>query len=260
MTKLDAIQPLDDRFIDRIVDGTLTPAELRGAIELLDREPDGWKRCALTFMEAQCWRESFRTLPGQAGSSLGRQSLALPSSARAVNRAHRWLRGPIAAGIVAAAFAMGWMGHAAWPRPGAKLTPMAQSDTNRNPPRGGSQSETVQDTPVGFSQPTHLAARQTVEDRSLPAADDVIRPVGRLRIGTDDTGTDVPILAGPGITEQWLRNQPAPLTEHGQVALQRQGYQVDQRRQLITTILADGRRVTVPIDQVQIRYTGIHPL
>ena len=73
------------------------------------------------------------------------------------------------------------------------------------------------------------------------------------------TGADVPILAGPGINEQWLRNQPPPVTEHGQVALQRQGYQVDQRRQLITTTLPDGRRVTVPIDQVQIRYTGNQP-
>ncbi len=84
--------------------------------------------------------------------------------------------------------------------------------------------------------------------------------MARLHIGTRSTGADVPILAGPGINEQWLRNQPPPVTEYGQVALQRQGYQVDQRRQFITTTLADGRRVTVPIDQVQIRYTGNNPL
>ena len=45
MTKLDMINPLDDRFIDRIIDGEMTPAELRAAVHLLDREPDGSKRC-----------------------------------------------------------------------------------------------------------------------------------------------------------------------------------------------------------------------
>ena len=89
---------------------------------------------------------------------------------------------------------------------------------------------------------------------------EVVRSVGRVHFGSDSSGAEVPILAGPGITEQWLRNQPPPLNEHREVALQRQGYQVDQRRRLITTTLADGRRVTVPIDQVQIRYTGNNPL
>ena len=149
MIKLDAIQPLDDRFIDRIVDGTLTPAELRGAIDLLEREPDGWKRCAMAFLEAQSWRESFRAFPEQARSALASRSLALPLSARAGNRGRRWIRGPLAAGIVAASFAMGWMGHAARPWHRAELNAMAQSRTNRNPPVNGSQSEAAKDTAVG---------------------------------------------------------------------------------------------------------------
>jgi len=84
--------------------------------------------------------------------------------------------------------------------------------------------------------------------------------VGRLRIGSEGDSAEVPILAGPGIDEEWLRDQPSPVSEHGQALWQRRGYQVDQRRRIITTTLADGRRVTVPIDQVQIRYTGNDPL
>jgi hypothetical protein len=80
--------------------------------------------------------------------------------------------------------------------------------------------------------------------------------VARLRIGDESSGTEVPILAGPGITEEWLRHQPPLVSEHGQVVFQRHGYQVDQRRRLITTLTPDGRRVTVPIDQVSIRFTG----
>ena len=69
MTKPDANDPLDDRLIDQIVDGDLTPAELRAAIERLDRQPDGWKRCAMAFLEAQCISESFRSLEPAASSS-----------------------------------------------------------------------------------------------------------------------------------------------------------------------------------------------
>ena len=54
----DPLKPLSDEFIDRIVGGELTPAELRDAVNRLDCQPDAWKRCALAFLEAQCWRES----------------------------------------------------------------------------------------------------------------------------------------------------------------------------------------------------------
>jgi hypothetical protein len=85
---------------------------------------------------------------------------------------------------------------------------------------------------------------------------EVIRAVGRVRIANEGGKAEVPILAGPEINETWLKSQPPPITEHSLVALRRQGYQVDQRRGLLTKTLADGRRVTIPIGQVQIRFTG----
>ena len=95
---------------------------------------------------------------------------------------------------------------------------------------------------------------------SAPIPAELVRTVARLRVGNDTAGPEVPILAGPGITEEWLRQQPPPVSEHGRIVLQRLGYQVDQRRRLITTVMPDGRRVTVPIDQVSIRYTGSQSL
>ena len=49
MTNIDAINPLDDRLIDQIVDGALTTTELRAAIDHLGRQPDGWRHCAWRF-------------------------------------------------------------------------------------------------------------------------------------------------------------------------------------------------------------------
>jgi hypothetical protein len=259
MTKLDATKPLDDRFIDRIVDGEMTPSELRTAIDLLDGEPDGWKRCALAFLEDRCWRESLRASEEPAMSLLAGQSLSLPPVAR-TSTGRRWIRGPIAAAILAASFAMGWASHATRPWAGAEQRMTSQSDTGPTARGNGSRSEVDEGISAGLPRPTRLAAWEGGATRSVPAANSVVRPVGRLRLGIGGTGAAVPILAGPGINDQWLRNQPPPVTEHGQVALQRQGYQVAQRRQLITTTLPDGRRVTLPFDQVQIRYTGNNPL
>jgi hypothetical protein len=259
MIKLNDIVPIDDQFIDRIVDGALTAVELRAAIGRLDREPDGWKRCAVAFLEAQSWRESFRTLEEPATTLRASRSLSLPSAARARSR-RRWIHGPIAAAILAVSFAMGWMGHAARLGSGGERTPIGRPGTNLGPLATGPRSGALNDANMDLSQPTQLAAWQPSESRAVPAVNEIVRSVGRLQIGTQSDGAEVPILAGPGINEQWLRNQPPPLNEYREVVLQQQGYQVDQHRQLITTTLADGRRVTVPIDQVQIRYTGTNPL
>ncbi len=97
-------------------------------------------------------------------------------------------------------------------------------------------------------------------DRSAPSPGEIVQTVAQLRIGPEGAGATVPILAGPGIDGDWLKAQPPPLSEYEQVILQRNGYQVDQQRRLLIATLADGRRVSVPIDQVEIRYTGSNPL
>jgi hypothetical protein len=89
---------------------------------------------------------------------------------------------------------------------------------------------------------------------------EAIVAVARLQIGAEGNTAEVPILAGPGIDEEWLRGQPPALNEYGQALWQRRGYQVDQSRHILTTTLADGRLVTVPIDEVEFHYTGNRPL
>ena len=52
--------------IDRLVDGELDEAARAALLRDLDREPDGWKRCAIAFLEAQAWRAAV-TADGAAG-------------------------------------------------------------------------------------------------------------------------------------------------------------------------------------------------
>ncbi len=110
MSDLDAMTPLDDDFIDRIVDGTMTPAELRAAVLRLDRHADGWKQCAIAFLEAQCWRASFRALDPPAKNDVEARTLTLPAAAPS-RIWPRWQRSAAAAGLIAGAFVLGWLGH-----------------------------------------------------------------------------------------------------------------------------------------------------
>ena len=46
--------------IDRLVDGELSRVERRELLKRLESEPDGWRRCALAFLENQAFREGFK--------------------------------------------------------------------------------------------------------------------------------------------------------------------------------------------------------
>jgi hypothetical protein len=51
-------QPLKENILlDRLVDGELSGSERRQLLESFDKRPEGWRRCALAFLEAQSWRE-----------------------------------------------------------------------------------------------------------------------------------------------------------------------------------------------------------
>jgi hypothetical protein len=257
MTDLDPLKPLSDELIDRIVDGELTPAELSAAVDRLDREPDGWKRCALAFLEAQCWRESVRVIPQPTQLPVDSHASFIPlATMPSSQEPGRWLRRAIVAATVAASFVLGWVGHT-W-RP---LIAPVHSSPGQTQPIAARQSRDSEASPlVDPPRPPRTSSDQRREDRMPPNLNETVREVATLLIGSDYAQAEVPILAGPGINAEWVRNQPPPVSEREEIILQRLGYQVDQRRRLITTTLADGRRVTVPIDQVQIRYTGNQPL
>jgi hypothetical protein len=98
------------------------------------------------------------------------------------------------------------------------------------------------------------------DDSSPPPSAPSIVTVGRVRLGPTEGAPAVPIVGGSGIDEQWVRSQPPTITEHQMALLEQHGYQVDRRRRLVTATLRDGRRVTVPIDRFEVRYTGTEPL
>jgi hypothetical protein len=261
-TEPEPTSPLDDALIDRIVDGELSPTELGAALGRLDCVPDGWKRCALAFLEAQCWRESFLALDLPATRPIEPAFAATTSSSERGRRlSAAWKRGAIAAGIAAISFALGWIVH-----PGSPSSP-ARNEAQRSAVSIATHASDRLPAPTEDPEAGRAAVSANYGEFA-PSPGPWIRPdpreavvtVGRVRIGSLSGGAEVPILAGPTIDEEWLRKQPPALNPYQRAILERQGYQVDQHRRIITARLPDGRRVSVPIDQVQVSYTGNNPL
>jgi hypothetical protein len=255
---------LTGELIDRIVDGVLSPAELRVALQCLEQTHDGWKRCALAFLEASCWGEAMRTLGAPDALRAGAPSVGRAGGTVPPDRPHvRWLRGLAAAAAVALSFAIGWLSHPRAPESGLGGSVVAQSgpaDDSITRPR----QHLVGVIPPAWNGSELARQARTaslpIEDRSIPAPVEAVHTVGQIQIGPDDSGPVVPILAGPGLDGGWLQAQPPPISEYTQAVLQRRGYQIDQRRRLLSVLLSDGRRIIVPVDQVHLLYTGKNPL
>jgi len=234
-------QSLDDRVFDLLVDGELDSARQQELLSHLDTTPDGWRRCALAFLEAQAWRSDLRSTidapisprsPG-AGRAAVRKSWA--------TRAGRWSL--LALGLCLA-FGAGWL-----TRPGTS----SRRDSDLDAPSAAlangetASDETTKKTPL---EP----------DDEGPQRPGSMRMAGILTLQVDDHGqvrqVRVPILDASGIDVQSLLEQ-APATRTPAIeALERRGNKVETHRQLLTVDLKDGRKLILPVDQVDVRFAN----
>ncbi len=208
--------------LDRLVDGELAPAERAELLRHLEACPDGWRRCALAFLEAQAWQDAL-TRPA---ASL----MPVPGTTRGP-----WRRRRLATGSVLAA--------------GLLLTFGLGLETGRI-----SRKESF-----GLSQARPGPPLIVATVQAAPP----VRTVGAVDVADAERGEAepdrVPILAGPGLDEHWLRRQPSAIPEYVQAQWERRGYRVEQSRRLVAIDLEDGRRVTIPVDQVDLRFSAPEP-
>lgn len=114
----DVPQHNDDVLFDRLVDGELSADERRRLIASLDDRADGWRRCALSFLEAQSWGGAMRQMIAESAEPVKQLAPAETTPTEASSRRHAswtsysWLA--VAAGLLAA-FSLGWQ----LKRPGA---------------------------------------------------------------------------------------------------------------------------------------------
>jgi hypothetical protein len=147
------------------------------------------------------------------------------------------------------AFALGW--RARPERVGLSRPAVPTAVVNADHPASGDLKAPVSPPPrIADQGPDEVDARKAIPPASV---------VGRLRVVQAENAHAVPVVARPRIDGPSINN-PMRITEHQLALLEQQGYQVDRHRRLVTATLVDGRRVTVPVDHIQVRYTGTEPL
>jgi len=225
--------------LDRLVDGELSEAERRQLIAALDEQPDGWRRCALAFLEAQSWEDDLGAIAHPLPAAARPQTAAIRPPATIQSQS--WWRtanlgslAALAAGIMLC-FALGISAGRWLDRPAAGY---------RLLDRG--------------SEGLPLAAMGGRVDRS---ADAIARPMDHaaadqvtlLAEGRDGmVPVQVPILKDPALAAGWLNASP-PLPADVRQALEGLGRRVREHRQLIPVRMGDGREVVVPVDRIDLQ-------
>lgn len=184
------------RLLDLLVDGELSDDERRELLAWCERETDGWRRCALAFLEAQSWSKVLGDL-----TDTSRPVGCAPTAAVVTRRdsfwnVRQWGTMLAMAASVVLAFTLGlWIRDS---EQGRQIAPLAQPSTSVVG-RGGNTVE----------------ANQANGD--------------------------------------WSQLQPSAVPDEVRRAFERLGHEVAQERRYVPYRLNDGRRVVVPVDDVEVR-------
>ncbi len=214
----------DETRFDRLVDGELSPSEYRELLASLDDEPDGWRRCATAFLEAQAWGQEFR--------SLKKESQEIATAKQPVSRGGGFVTMFLA---VAASFVIafglgvyfrGWPNHP----PNEPENLIVETDSSGD---------------VQVARSSSSADEAGTIDR---------RPVGNVEL-LSDQGNDrfsVPFYEIDQMKPEWLADDLFAMPQDLVNELNRMGHEVRRDQRLIPVELEGGRRVVIPMDQFEI--------
>ncbi|HEX5471834.1 MAG TPA: hypothetical protein VFW73_08100 [Lacipirellulaceae bacterium] len=214
----------DDVLLDRLVDGELTEPERRQLLQSLDERPDGWRRCALSFLEAQSWREELVNFARPEGRKP--KAVARVTSDSRWSAAVQWLA---IAATVMIAFGLGWLQHGAGLQSVSATTSQNAGLANAGPP---------------FAVPPH--SRRGNDALTLYVRDNMghMNPVHVPLVDAGALDRELGVQFKTGLPAA-LRNE-----------LQNHGYTVQSKRRYAPLWLENGHPMIVPVEDTQILPVG----
>jgi hypothetical protein len=216
------MQPTDDILFDRLVDGELSPAERRELLASLDAQPEGWRRCALAFLEAQTWGKELPKLVADmtnpTGASLAEEESLEPAWSM------NWYA--IAASLLFA-FTLG-----------LALRDLPHSHQTRAP----NPSNIAVTLPQPAAPAQQLAAAAPGDAVTLWVRDDS----GQAR------QLRVPLVDATAMDRQMGLEFQSGLPADVRSQLEQRGYQVESKRRYAPFMLDNGRPLIVPVEDTKI--------
>lgn len=213
----DELQPNDEVLFDRMVDGELSSAERRRLLATFEDRPDGWRRCALAFLEAQSWKHELCDLvnPSAARANVG-WAASEPRSSRLVTR---WYA--LAASVlVAFTLGLAFGGHSTAPP-----NPIDQLVSDVPAPAGPAGNELT---------PADALTLWVRDDSGQPRS---------LRVPLVDAST---------LDRRLGLEFPTGVPETVRDQLHERGYQVESKQRYAPLWLENGRPFVVPVEDTKI--------
>ncbi len=235
---------IDQHLFDLLVDGELDEPERRELLASLDDTEDGWRRCALAFLENQC-----------LGTELGYLARVQPAEARRMKRTrqssffgrHRGTLAAMAASfLVALALGICWR-SLFLPDSGLIFPSMDVADLDA--PASPDVSDGLPDTP---QIATSDAAGGLDEDPGAWRMVSFAMPNGANEAET----IRLPAIERDTLDEVWLDDLPQAIPPEVIRTIEDSGARIRGQRRLLPLRMKDGRRLVVPVDQVEIQYVG----
>ena len=233
---------IDNTQLDLLVDGELSDEERREVLSRLDTEPDGWRRCALAFLEAQIWREGMRAVASES---------AVETAAVAPKRQPAWRLLPTVLAMAGCFLVAIGLGAAIDELAERRSSPSTAPVPGTAQVAGGSAAKdsTRQETspaasPLATQAPETAVPYQYV---SIPAEDPVSGKAESIRM---------PVVPQEYLGEGWPYRIPSVLPDRVVKTLEQRGHEVVQHRRLVPFQAADGSRVIFPVDEVELVPVG----
>lgn len=245
---------LSDEQLDLLVDGELNDAQQRELLRRFEEEPGAWRRCALAFLESQYWKKSLTSLCRAPESELPRgPATGIPATVVGVPAGG----GPAAGGIVQPAPRR--RSFVAWIRRSSGTTAAMAASFLVALVLGWMVMPRLR--PEGSGPGTHEMAETVAPRAAAVPRDASSSPWQMVTFSVPDgqagnRSIRVPAMQRDQIDENWLRSMPQAMPAEVLQALERTGHRVTESRQLLPVPLEDGRRMVVPVDQVDVHYVG----
>lgn len=231
--------------LDRLVDGSLGEEARHRLLLKLDQETNGWKQCALAFLEAQTFRDAMGpllNLPDQAKQSVTDSHHPLSPdhfSTMAPKPASTYRIPGTLLGMAASAalaFGAGW-----W----ANSPPANTTDPSIAQARNSSSEP-------GPTEKTQPAASGTEPQNANP---DLNNPsVGSTTVLAQNSEADSSIQEKPEKQKKQLealRHLSDTLR-----LLEKKGYTANMHNEILSIKTADGRKVELPVQELVLKYRG----
>ena len=242
MTIVDEFRRDDARVLDRLVDGELSQDQRRELLAALDDEPGAWRRCALVFLEAQSWRWQLgqvaaEPIVAQLAATKSAEKSPLPRATRGTF----WSACLAIAASLLVAFGLGTR------FPLTSEQPIAVKQASDAAPVTDAVEAARVEPAKELSPATEGESPWETLTLTLADATGGSDPRDKFEVRARGVDTD------EGSLEKLLAGEDSTLASALIQRLEDEGWKVTRERHFLPVDLSDGRRMVVPVEQVDVR-------